>query len=146
LGKGVCEHGLKKYCCSDCGGKGTCKHGRKTIVCRDCKGRQICSHGRQKHMCRDCNANTSPLKKCPHNKRRARCKECRGGSICRHDKRREFCSECKNSRHIVPTLAAQDRISRSQLWSIRIGVKLNLSEFWTATLGAAEQHYLTEPM
>jgi hypothetical protein len=89
----VCQHGIRKARCLECGGIDICQHMIFKYSCKRCKGKGVCEHGKVKASCSQCSNNV-----CQHGRRKTRCRECCGTAYCVHDKRRERCDEC---RHLI---------------------------------------------
>lgn len=82
-GCSLCEHGLERSGCSQCGIR--CKHGKRKQYCKDCGGAAYCEHGRQKYRCKECQCTGI----CEHGKTKYNCKNCENSTgICEHGRQK----------------------------------------------------------
>ena len=94
-GSALCEHGIDKARCKECGGSAFCEeHKKRKEYCKECNGACYCKHGKQKARCEECGGSAL----CEHGIEKARYRECDGSAFCEeHGKRKEHCKECNGS-------------------------------------------------
>jgi hypothetical protein len=86
----LCEHGIKRVRCKECGGSAFCEHGKWKSGCIKCNGPGICEHGKRKYSCKECGGSGI----CEHGNNKRICKECGGSQICEHGKCKSTCKQC----------------------------------------------------
>jgi len=91
-GSAFCEHGKWKSGCIKCNGVGICEHGKRKYTCKECGGSGICEHGNNKRICKECGGSAI----CEHGKCKSTCKQC-GFGYCEHDREKRYCKECGGS-------------------------------------------------
>ena len=108
-----CEHGKRKYRCSECGAKTTCDHGKekKGYYCVECYrlgigGKGVCHHLERRDRCNNGCEKLKGSEICKHGTNKHYCKKegCGGGQICGHGKNRSKCDKCNKpgEGHLCP--------------------------------------------